>query len=200
VYYTGFNSGKSFGANSYFIHHQEGNWLIDSPRYVPHLLKAFDRMGGIKYIFLSHEDDVAEAARYASWFGGTRIIHAHDAAAMPGAEWIVKESGPFQVIPDFLVIPVPGHTPGSMALLYKQRFLFTGDHLWWDRETNTLEVPSVYVWNEEQLHRSTRCLMEYQFEWVLPGHGSRINLPGTQMRLELSRVVQRFHKAESLRA
>jgi glyoxylase-like metal-dependent hydrolase (beta-lactamase superfamily II)/ferredoxin len=197
VYYAGFNSEKSFGANSYFIQHSEGNWLIDSPRYVRPLLEAFERMGGIKYIFLSHEDDVAEAARYASRFQGTRLIHADDAEAMPGAEWIVKECRPFQSSPDFLIIPVPGHTPGSMALLYKQRFLFTGDHLWWDRDTKSLEVPSVYVWNEEQLHHSTRGLMEFQFEWVLPGHGTRIHLPSSQMRLELHRLVQGFQKAES---
>ena len=31
VYYCGFNSEKSFGANSFFIEHPDGNWLIDSP-------------------------------------------------------------------------------------------------------------------------------------------------------------------------
>ena len=193
-----FNSEKSFGANGYFIHHPEGNWLIDSPRYVRHLLEAFDRLKGIKYIFLTHEDDVAEAARYASRFQGIRIIHADDAEAVPGAEWIVNERHPFQISPDFLIIPVPGHTPGSIALLYKQRFLFTGDHLWWNRDTKTLEVPSVYVWNEEQLHRSTRHLLSYQFEWVLPGHGSRIQLPSSTMRLELSRLVQSFQGVKTL--
>ncbi|UCE62484.1 MAG: MBL fold metallo-hydrolase [Nitrospirota bacterium] len=200
VYYTGFNSEKSFGANAYFIRHPEGNWLIDSPRYVSRLLEAFDQLGGIKYIFLSHEDDVAEAARYATRFQGTRITHADDAEAVPGAEWIVNERHPFQMSPDFLIIPVPGHTPGSMALLYKQRFLFTGDHLWWDRDTKSLEVPSVYVWNEEQLHQSTRLLLDYPFEWVLPGHGSRVHLPSSNMRLELNRLVQSFQgvKAPSI--
>ena len=28
------------------------------------------------------------------------------------------------------IIPVPGHTRGSAALLYRSRILFTGDHLW----------------------------------------------------------------------
>src|SRR5690242_3896911 len=31
VYYCGFNSPKSFGGNSYFVRHRDGNWLIDSP-------------------------------------------------------------------------------------------------------------------------------------------------------------------------
>ena len=54
VYYVGFNSEKSFGANSYFIQHPDGNWLVDSPRYLQHLVQTFREHGGIRYIFLSH--------------------------------------------------------------------------------------------------------------------------------------------------
>ena len=197
VYYNGFQSEKSFGASSYFVQHPQGNWLIDSPRFVRHLVDTFDQLGGLKYVFLSHEDDVADAARYASRFNATRIVHVNDAAAMPGAEWIVEEDFPIQVGPDFHMIPVPGHTPGSMALLYKQKFLFTGDHLWWDRDTKSLEVPSVYVWNENQLTRSTERLLEFQFEWVLPGHGNRIRLPCSQIQIQLRRLLQGLPKAKS---
>lgn len=197
VYYNGFTSEKSFGANSYFIHHPDGNWLIDSPRYLRHLVEAFERMGGMKYIFLSHEDDVADASRYASRFNAARIIHHDDAQAMPDAEWIVKDRHPLHVAPEFFVIPVPGHTPGSMALLYQQRYLFTGDHLWWDGDSHALEVPSVLVWNQKQLDRSTRRLQDFQFEWVLPGHGHHIHLPSSQMRFELGRLVQSSSTAES---
>src|SRR5438105_6757460 len=124
IYYNGFNSEKSFGANSYFIQHPDGNWLIDSPRYVRHLVTAFERMGGIKYIFLTHEDDVADAGRYAAQFGATRIIHSADADAEPGAEWIIEGMDPVVVGPEFRIIPVPGHTQGSIALLYGYRYLF----------------------------------------------------------------------------
>ena len=196
VYYNGYNSEKSFGANSYFIQHSEGNLLIDSPRYIRHLVEAFDRMGGIKYIFLSHQDDVADAARWANRFNATRIIHFEDAGAMPGAEWIMTDNQPLQMTPDLLIIPVPGHTAGSMALLYKQRFLFSGDHMWWDRDTESLEVPSVLVWNQEQLVRSTKRLLDFQFEWVLPGHGDRIHLPSPQMHRKLRRVVPGDQKTE----
>jgi ferredoxin len=34
VYYCGYNSPKSYGGNSYFIKRAEGNWLIDSPKFV----------------------------------------------------------------------------------------------------------------------------------------------------------------------
>src|SRR5579872_6262242 len=63
IFYNGFTSKHSFGASSYFIKHQEGNWMIDSPKYMPHLVKKFDAMGGLSHIFLTHQDDVADADR-----------------------------------------------------------------------------------------------------------------------------------------
>jgi glyoxylase-like metal-dependent hydrolase (beta-lactamase superfamily II)/ferredoxin len=191
VYYNGFNSEKSFGANSYFIHDPAGNWLIDSPRYLRHLEEAFERMGGIRYVFLSHEDDVADAARYAARFGATRIIHRADAAAMPEAEWVIEGEEPIAVSRRAAIIPVPGHTEGSMALLYDGRFLFTGDHLWWDRETARLDAPSRLVSNPTSLHRSTARLLNYAFEWVLPGHGDRVHLPAAEMKREMEGLVRR---------
>jgi len=191
IYYNGFNSEKSFGANSYFIQHPDGNWLIDSPRYVRHLVTAFERMGGIKYIFLTHEDDVADAGRYAAQFGATRIIHSADADAEPGAEWIIEGMDPVEVGPEFRIIPVPGHTQGSIALLYADRYLFTGDHMGWDRDVNGLRLATVYVWNEEILRRSTARLLDHRFEWVLPGHADRIHLPAARMKQELQRLLDR---------
>jgi glyoxylase-like metal-dependent hydrolase (beta-lactamase superfamily II)/ferredoxin len=189
VFYCGFNSEKSFGANSYFIRHSDGNWLVDSPRYVKHLVDALERMGGLRYIVLTHEDDVADAARYAARFGATRIIHRADAEAMPDAEWIVDGSNSIPLAPQFTLIPVPGHTPGSSALLYDQRFLFTGDHLWWDPKTRSLQAPQRLVWRSRAMVQSLEKLLGDQFEWVLPGHGDRIKLTPEEMRHQLRFLV-----------
>jgi glyoxylase-like metal-dependent hydrolase (beta-lactamase superfamily II)/ferredoxin len=192
LYYAGFNSDKSFGGNSYFLQHTEGNWLIDSPRYLKHLAEAFERMGGLRYIFLTHEDDVADASRYAKRFGATRIIHRADLAALPESEWIIDGRQPVSVSKQFQVIPVPGHTPGSMVLLYDDRYLFTGDHLWWDRDSQRLDIPQVYVWNQHDLEQSTERLLDVHYEWILPGHGDRIHLPAEEMRGHVQRLVRRF--------
>jgi glyoxylase-like metal-dependent hydrolase (beta-lactamase superfamily II)/ferredoxin len=191
IYYTGFHSEKSFGAASYFIQHPEGNWLVDSPRFLAHLVKAFERKGGIRYIFLSHEDDVADAARYAGAFGASRIIHRADAAAMPDAERVLEGEKPIPLGRDFLCIPVPGHTPGSLALLYNNRFLFTGDHLWWERDLQQLGTPEKLVWDDAQLKRSVRKLLAHSFEWVLPGHGQAIHLREGDMKQALTQLLQR---------
>ena len=196
VYYCGFNSEKSFGANSYFVQHPAGNWLIDSPRYIKHLVDAFERMGGLRYVFLTHEDDVADAAKYANRFGATRIIHRADAEVMPDAEWIVDGVETIDLAPQFQLIPVPGHTPGSCALLYNDRFLFTGDHLWWDPETRSLDAPRRLVWRSRALVHSIRKLVDYRFEWVLAGHGDRIKLSPEEMREHLRVLVD--HRLEAL--
>jgi len=191
VYYVGFNSEKSFGANSYFINHPEGNWLVDSPRYLKHLVRSFEKRGGIRYIFLSHRDDVADAARYAKTFGATRIIHRADSSAMPDAEWIINGENTVQAEPEFVFIPVPGHTAGSMALLHKNRFLFSGDHLWWDRDFQKLGTPENLVWDNAQLEESVRTLLNYSFEWVLPGHGERIHLHREDMKDTVEKLIYR---------
>jgi glyoxylase-like metal-dependent hydrolase (beta-lactamase superfamily II)/ferredoxin len=194
VFYNGFNSDKSFGANSYFIRHPEGNWLIDSPRFLGHLVKAFQTMGGIRYIFLTHEDDIADAEKYARHFQAKRLIHQADAGAVPDAEIIVNGDAPIEKASGFHLIPVPGHTPGSMALLYHNKYLFTGDHLWWDREGQRLQSPCVYIWNERLLLNSIQRLLPYEIEWVLPGHGDRVSLPSPMMKKELQKLLhQRKH-------
>jgi glyoxylase-like metal-dependent hydrolase (beta-lactamase superfamily II)/ferredoxin len=191
VYYCGFNAESSFGANSFYVQHAAGNWLIDSPRYLKHLVDAFERMGGLAYIFLTHEDDVADAARYAKRFGARRIIHRGDIQAMPDAEEVIDELTPRLFSPACRIIPVPGHTPGSMCLLYQDRFLFSGDHLWWDPERQRLDSPRQLVWDANALHHSIAALAQYPFEWVLAGHGGRIHLPHGQMQTAMRELIDR---------
>jgi glyoxylase-like metal-dependent hydrolase (beta-lactamase superfamily II)/ferredoxin len=194
VSYCGFNSEKSFGANSFFIEHPDGNWLIDSPRYLKHLVEAFEQRGGIAQIFLTHEDDVADVGKYAAHFGAKRIIHREDAGAAPGAEWIIDGEDTVRVGSQFHIIPVPGHTAGSMALLYRERFLFTGDHLWWNLHTRSLEAPTRLIWRKWTLIDSIRKLLDYRFEWVLAGHGDRVRLSSPDMHAHLQALVERRAK------
>ena len=190
VFYCGFNSRKSFGGNSYFVEHPDGNWMIDSPRYVEHLVHRFEERGGIRYIFLTHRDDVADAAKYAARFGSTRIIHRLEVAAQPGAERVIEGREPVRITGDFLVIPTPGHTRGHCALLYRDEFLFSGDHIWWSRIRKRLNAsPDVcwYDWREQV--DSVALLSDYSFEWVLPGHGERAWFSRDRMRQEVERLI-----------
>jgi glyoxylase-like metal-dependent hydrolase (beta-lactamase superfamily II)/ferredoxin len=191
VFYCGFNSPKSYGGNSYFVRHPAGNWLIDSPKYLPYLVEKFTQWGGVQHMFLTHQDDVADAARYAERFHSQRIIHRLELSAQPDAEFVLDGFEPRVLAPGFLAIPTPGHTAGHCVLLYENRFLFTGDHLDWDRDEKRLYASRSYCWHSwmEQTASMGR-LRDYRFEWVLPGHGQRVKLPPETMQSELVKLVE----------
>ncbi len=79
------------------------------------------------------------------------------------------------------------------VLLYKDKFLFTGDHLWWRRKGKQLgasQSVAWYSWREQA--ESMEKLLRFHFEWVLPGHGQRIQLAAGKMRGELESLVGRM--------
>jgi glyoxylase-like metal-dependent hydrolase (beta-lactamase superfamily II) len=74
---------------------------------------------------------------------------------------------------------------------YQERFLFTGDHLAWDRSTRRLRAFRDYCWYSwTQQAESMARLAAYRFEWVLPGHGQRVRLPAAEMRREIKGLAE----------
>ena len=190
VSYLGFNARASYGANAYLLEHPGGNWMIDAPRWNAALARAVAARGGLRYVFLTHRDDVADAARYAAHFGARRIIHARDESAQPDAEIVVAGDEPV-AFGDLTVIPTPGHTRGH-CVLHHGPYLFSGDHLAWDRDAQRLSAhPDVcwYDWST-QLH-SVAKLAAYAFRWLLPGHGQSVQLDAAAMRAEVRALVAR---------
>ena len=175
VYYCGYHSEASFGAASYFIQRPEGNILVDSPRFTPPLVKQIEKLGGIKYMYLTHQDDVADHQKYHQHFNCDRILHIDE--IKPSTQEVeIKLSGTevVELTPDITIIPVPGHTKGHTVLLYQNKFLFTGDHLAWSANLEHLYAFARFCWYSwsEQI-KSMEKLANYSFEWVLPGHGRR---------------------------
>jgi len=198
VYYCGFNSPKSYGGNSYFIRLPDGNWLIDSPKFLPQLVRQFEALGGIANIFLTHSDDVADARKYAEHFGSRRFIHRAELSSQPESEVVLDGNYPIELAPGFVSIPTPGHTAGHCVLLFDNRFLFTGDHLAFDRHERRLMAYRDYCWHSwPQQIDSMQRLTQYHFEWVLPGHGQRVCLPREDMRKQLVELVKRMKVGRS---
>ncbi|WP_047150345.1 MBL fold metallo-hydrolase [Aneurinibacillus tyrosinisolvens] len=193
VYYCGFTSRHSYGSSSYLIVHPEGNWMVDAPRWAPQLAKRIEEMGGIQYILLTHRDDVADAEKYAAKFGAQRIIHVLEKSAQPDAEHLIEGTELVEWQPDFRIIPVPGHTRGHIALQYREKFLFTGDHLAWDRIAGALDADEEYCWYSFSVQtESMERLAQERFEWILPGHGDRIFLPEPEMKQAMNELVARM--------
>lgn len=182
---NGFNAESSYGADSYFIQSPTGNWLIDSPRFTPMLVKKFRQLGGVKYIFLTHRDDVADAQKYSQAFGSRRIIHKRDQIAQRDAEIILDGEDDFS-IEDASIIFTPGHTEGHCVLLWQKKYLFTGDHLAWDEKADGLRAfrdACWFSWSEQILSVEKLGKLN-ELEWIMPGHGSRHKLSkGTFPRL-----------------
>jgi glyoxylase-like metal-dependent hydrolase (beta-lactamase superfamily II)/ferredoxin len=194
VYFCGFTAESSFGAWSYLIVRAEsemGNILIDSPRFATLLAKKIEAVGGVNTMFLTHRDDVADHARFAKKFGCRRVMHADDGAARLGIEHVISGDDPVELDHDLIAIPVPGHTRGHMVLLYRNKFLFTGDHLAWSPNRETLTAfRSVCWYSWEAQTRSMERLLNYDFEWVLPGHGRIHHDSRENMRAHLERCIE----------
>lgn len=190
VYYCGFHSEASYGAASYLIVRDGGNVLVDSPRAAKPLMERVEKLGGVRWLFLTHRDDVADHEAWTRRFGCERIMHADDAGSLP-IERRLGGRAPVVLAGNLTAIPVPGHTRGSMALLHRDTFLFTGDHLWWDEDDERLDMGRGVCWHSwtEQL-RSLLSLRTFAFEWVLPGHGRRLAAGGkVEMQAQLSRAI-----------
>jgi glyoxylase-like metal-dependent hydrolase (beta-lactamase superfamily II) len=175
VYFCGFTAEASFGGWSYLIVRPEsegGNILVDSPRFTRHLVKRIREMGGLRTMLLTHRDDIADHELFAREFGCERVMHADDGARRLGVERVLEGEDEVVLDHELLAIPTPGHTRGHTVFLYRDSFLFTGDHLAWSPARQTLTAfPSVawYSWTRQT--QSMAKLLNYDFEWVLPGHG-----------------------------
>jgi glyoxylase-like metal-dependent hydrolase (beta-lactamase superfamily II)/ferredoxin len=193
VYFCGFTSESSFGGWSYLITRSEsegGNLLIDSPRFATQLVKRLENMGGVRQMLLTHRDDIADHEKFRAKFGCERVMHADDGALRIGAERIIKGEDEVKLHEDLLAIPTPGHTRGHMVFLYKNKFLFTGDHLAWSPARQTLTAFRSVAWYSwPRQTESMAKLAKYDFEWVLPGHGSQHHDTKQNMRYHLQSCI-----------
>jgi len=192
VSFCGFTAESSFGAWSYLIERPEGNVLVDSPRAAGPLLTALEARGGVATMFLTHRDDVADHEDFRRRFGCERVLHADDATARTrDVERLWDGVEPLRLADDLLAIPTPGHTRGHAVLLYRNRYLFTGDHLAWSRRRGRLVAFRDACWFSwtDQI-RSMERLLDFSFEWILPGHGGWHRAASAQaMRDEVARCV-----------
>lgn len=189
VYRCGYTSESSFGAISYYL---EGpKVMIDSPRFAAPLVRNIEALGGVRRMLLTHQDDVADHAKFRERFGCERVLHRDDVRSRTASvELQPTGRDPVDLGGGLLMIPTPGHTKGHAVFLYREEFLFTGDHLAWNTERQQLYAfrsACWYSWTEQT--ESMQRLLEYRFEWVLPGHGRPINLPADAMHAHLQQCV-----------
>lgn len=198
IYYCGYTSEKSFGASSYLVRQPGGNVMVDSPRAAAPLLRRIEVLGGVRLMLLSHRDDVADHQKFHERFGCDRVIHKLEVGrGTASVERQIAITEPEEIEPGWLAIPVPGHTRGSVAYLYRHEYLFTGDHLWWSPNVNALHASRQVCWYDWDLQiASMERLLDYRFTWVLPGHGRRYQAESPEeMRRQLEALIRRMRGA-----
>jgi glyoxylase-like metal-dependent hydrolase (beta-lactamase superfamily II) len=199
VWAVGHPSAKNYGAFAYFIELPGGGVLVDTPKPSEELFRWLEEHGGVRWLFLTHRDHTQHHAEFAARFPGCRrVISAADVnlraspyEAATGDVEFKLGSGPGPMTlegtpiaedaladAELAVLPQPGHTPGTLCLLYRGRFLFTGDHLAYSRRLGHIVGHRLQCWEDwERLCSSVRRLKQWaeagqlRFAWLLPGHG-----------------------------
>ena len=125
-----------------------------------------------------------------------RILHEDDLGrGTRSIERPLQGEKPILLDDEVLLIPVPGHTKGSTCLLYRGKFLFTGDHLAWSASLGHVYAFRSACWYSwSKLIASTERLAEYSFEWILPGHGRRCAFPRDEMARQMGKAVDWMKK------
>jgi glyoxylase-like metal-dependent hydrolase (beta-lactamase superfamily II) len=162
VYYSGYSSKDTAACTSYFVRHPDGNILIDSPRFAGPLVKQLEAMGGIRYMYLTHIDHLGDQQKFRDHFRCERIIHelekdpetwwdgttgiAPPEVHLEEFEHQLTGFEPVELLPGFLLIPVPGHTRGHTVLLHRNKYLFSGDHLLYSPTLGHLAADRLHNW------------------------------------------------------
>jgi glyoxylase-like metal-dependent hydrolase (beta-lactamase superfamily II) len=150
--------------------------LIDAANDADRLLEVIGE-SGLSTVVTTHQhqdhwfalQDVIEATSARS------IAHPADASALPIVDIVIEDGGTLTVGECTLeVIHLVGHTPGSIALLYRDPsgfpHLFTGDSLFPGGVGNTQKDPKRFASLIDDVEHKIFDKLPDQ-TWFYPGHG-----------------------------
>ena len=194
LYFCSYNSEKTFGSNSYLLKTTNGNILIDSPKYVKPLLEKLEALGGIKYIYLTHKDDIGEYLKFKEYFNAEVIFHENDFnVSIKTADIILSGQEDYILNKNVKIIQVPGHTKGHTVLLYKDKYLFTGDHLAYKTKYEHLYMFKNHCWYDwKKQIASLNKLLNYRFSHLYAGHGANFVTTHEKMKDKIKECLERY--------
>ncbi|MCW3841741.1 MBL fold metallo-hydrolase [Micromonospora yasonensis] len=150
--------------------------LIDAANEAPRLLDLIGE-GGLAAVVTTHQhmDHWVALEEVVAKTGARPLVHADDAEGLPiGAEPL--HDGDTVGVGDCAleVIHLRGHTPGSVALLYRDPagvpHLFTGDSLFPGGVGNTQQDPERFAQLIDGVERKLFDRLPDE-TWFYPGHG-----------------------------
>jgi glyoxylase-like metal-dependent hydrolase (beta-lactamase superfamily II) len=120
---------------SFLVRGSDGNRLLNASEGVLRNIGAIDALGGVDGLWLGHWHEALTGAQaIADRLGAPVIVHEADREEAERAVTIAETfDAARQIAPDLTAMPIPGHTPGSVAYLWhgpEARCLFTADSLY----------------------------------------------------------------------
>ena len=173
----------------------EENILVDTGRHGQGkgILKDLKAIGikpdDVQHILVTHHD-VDHVGSLASlekstgakvWASEKDIPYICGIKGRLGIKWLISVLMPLkkpekitpypedQRIGDIEIIPTPGHTPGHVALIYKD-VLMVGDLIKTSRG-KIAPMSSFMNWDDEIIKESIHKINNYNFRWICPAHG-----------------------------
>lgn len=181
VLHLGFHSSETYGATPYLVKKSTGNIMVDVPRYNSRLADLIEQQGGVKYMVLTHRDDVFDHDRWKARFPtAQRIMHRLDSSKTSKTnecEILLEGEGRWEPEKGFSILHTPGHTPGSICVLVQTAIdavLFSGDTIAYSASKKRLEGFKRY--NAGSTIAQTESIKDLadekmNFKWILPAHG-----------------------------
>jgi glyoxylase-like metal-dependent hydrolase (beta-lactamase superfamily II) len=181
-----FSQPHGYNFNGHFIRQVDGNLCIDpvepSDEVIEELVGS-----GVAYIVLTNRNHSRAANKVRARTGARTAIHAADAphARKEGAA-LDDELKPGGKVGPFLVVGVPGKSPGEIALHWPERkILLVGDAVVGDPPGRCKLLPDKVVDDPAQLRESVRRLVALDFDTLLVGDGEPITQFAKQRLREL---------------
>jgi glyoxylase-like metal-dependent hydrolase (beta-lactamase superfamily II) len=170
-----FSEPHGYNFNGHFIRHADGNLCIDPVQPSDEVLEEIVGYG-VARILLTNRNHSRAANKVRTRTGGRTAIHAADAshARHEGAE-LDDELKPGDKVGPFVVVGVPGKSPGEVALHWPERkILLVGDAVVGDPPGRCKLLPEKVVDDPARLRESVRRLLALDFETLLVGDGEPI--------------------------
>lgn len=184
---------------SFLIRREGGNLLINASEGAVRSAGAIDRLGRVDALWLGHwHEALTGAEAIGERFRIPVIVHQADRAEAEKRAAIAETfDGNRRIGSDLMAIPIPGHTPGSVAYLWRgpeARCLFTADSLY--VKDGALRGGLLDSSDREAFLASLQHLRAIEFDLLVPWvaqKGAAVAVPYTPhaFRRDLDAVIAR---------
>ena len=185
-----FSEPHGYNFNGHLILDASGNLCIDPVEPTAADLEEIARLG-VSRILLTNRNHSRAANKVRARTGARTAIHPADAphARKEGAE-LDDELGLGDQVGPFVLVSVPGKSPGEVALHWPERkILIVGDAVVGDPPGRCKLLPEKVMDDPARLRESVRSLLALDFDTLLLGDGEPIL---EKAKAQLRELVEAF--------